>query len=74
MSERNDSTLSSKLRGLRESTGLTQLQMANELDVNPSTVFRWETGKSEPKVRHLQRLHHLAKQFQVRLDIFSDQR
>lgn len=44
------------LKQLRESKGLTQLQVAYQLGVSPQTVYNWERGAREPKARHLQQL------------------
>jgi len=41
------------IRQLREAKGWTQLKLANEVGVTPSTVYNWETGRSEPKVTQL---------------------
>jgi transcriptional regulator with XRE-family HTH domain len=49
----------------RKEKGLTQLKMAYALDVTPSTISNWETGKFEPKVAQLRRL---AELFGVRMD------
>lgn len=36
-----------RLRELRESRKLKRHELAVELGVDPSTVYRWETGKGE---------------------------
>ncbi len=41
------------IRQLREERGWTQLQLANKLEVTPSTVYKWEAGRNEPKVSQL---------------------
>ena len=61
-----------RLRSFRLSSGLTQYGMARKLDVHPSTVFRWENGRTEPKAAHMRRLHHLAQEFGLELDFFND--
>jgi transcriptional regulator with XRE-family HTH domain len=37
------------LRELREAAGLTQLALANRLEVTPGTVYNWERGRGEPR-------------------------
>ncbi len=44
------------IRQLREERGWTQLQLANKLEVTPSTVYKWEAGRNEPKVSQLRAL------------------
>ena len=66
------SPLSERLRGFRVAAGLTQYGMAKELEVHPSTVFRWENGSTQPKADHMKRLHRLSQQFEIELDLFSD--
>ena len=36
-----------RLRELREAKGLKRHELAVDLDVDPSTVYRWETGSAE---------------------------
>lgn len=47
------------IRELREAKGWTQLKLANEVGVTPSTVYNWETGRSEPRVIQLREVAHL---------------
>jgi len=47
------------LRQLREASGLTQFQVAQQLDVTITTVSSWEREASEPSGRHLQKLARL---------------
>lgn len=56
------------IRELRESAGMTQLQLANELGVTPSTVYNWERGRNEPKASQLKAL---AVLFGVSMDIID---
>ena len=43
------------LKAARVNAGLTQAEMAKRLDVAPVTIWKWETGKSEPKVNQFKR-------------------
>ena len=43
------------LKAARVNAGLTQAEMAERLDVAPVTIWKWETGKSEPKVNQFKR-------------------
>jgi transcriptional regulator with XRE-family HTH domain len=47
------------LRQLREESGLTQFQVAQQLGVTITTVSSWERDASEPGGRHLQKLARL---------------
>lgn len=55
----------STLRQLREAVRLTQLQLANELGVTPSTIYNWERGRGEPRARQLRQL---ARIFAITVD------
>ena len=35
-------------KGLRDGRGLTRKEFAKKLDVTETTVYRWETERSEP--------------------------
>jgi len=45
-----------RLAGIRKSRQLTQLQLADLLDVQPRLISRWETGVSRPQFDHIVRL------------------
>lgn len=53
------------IRELREAHQLTQVQLAHEVGVTPSTVYKWEAGKVVPDVI---RLRNLARLFSVATD------
>jgi len=53
------------IREFREQAGITQLQLANELGVTPSTVYNWERGRNEPKASQLKAM---ATLFGVTMD------
>ena len=38
---------------------MTQFQLAVEVGVTPSTIYTWESGRSEPKVRQLRKIAEL---------------
>ncbi len=50
---------------LRKAKGLTQLQVAYQINVTPATVSNWERGVYEPKVTQLRAL---ARLFDVSMD------
>lgn len=44
------------IKELRIEAGLTQLQLANAIQVTPSAVYNWERGKNEPTATNLRDL------------------
>ena len=52
----NDMILAMKLRKLREQSNLSQLEIANELDISQSAYNKWETGQSKPTLKNLKKL------------------
>jgi transcriptional regulator with XRE-family HTH domain len=42
-----------KLKQIRESKGLTQLELASKMNIIRSTVSRWESGDSIPRVNNI---------------------
>jgi transcriptional regulator with XRE-family HTH domain len=48
-----------KILLLRMRAGLTQQEVANRLDVNPSTITHWEKGRNFPAVSRLPKLAEL---------------
>jgi transcriptional regulator with XRE-family HTH domain len=61
--------LSDTLRYLRKSRGLTQVQLADALNVSQSTVASWENGSRRPD---LDILPQIAKFYGVSADILLD--
>lgn len=57
--------LQEKLRCLRKENHISQIELAEELDVSRQTVSRWEAGASIPTTENLMRLSEL---YQVPLD------
>ncbi len=41
---------------LRKTKNLTQMQLANLLNVTTGTVYNWERGRAEPKARQIVQL------------------
>ncbi len=56
------------IRELRETAGLTQLQLAHELGCTPSAVYNWERGRNEPKATQLRAM---ARVFGVSMDVID---
>lgn len=52
----NDYKFGNFLCSLREVKGLTQLEIANMLDVTPAAVSKWENGESKPRIETLFKL------------------
>jgi DNA-binding XRE family transcriptional regulator len=40
----------------RLETGLTQQEIAEQLDLNDQTISRWETGENSPNIKNYQRI------------------
>jgi transcriptional regulator with XRE-family HTH domain len=57
--------LGENLARIRKARRLTQLQLADLVDVQPRLISRWETGESKPQLDHLVRL---AEVLEVSLD------
>lgn len=57
--------LSQRLKELRTEKGLTQVQLAELLNLNPITYLRYEKGQREPS---LSVLADIAKYFGVSID------
>lgn len=45
----------------RKIVGITQVDLANELNVSESTVINWEKGRSEPTVTQAQQIAEVVK-------------
>jgi ribosome-binding protein aMBF1 (putative translation factor) len=53
------------IRELRESKGWSQAKLAATLDVAPSTIFNWESGKFDPR---FSQARELARVLEISLD------
>lgn len=58
-------TLGEKIQKLRKSCGLSQLQLAEQLDVSRQSVSKWELNESVPDINKIVRLSEL---FSVSVD------
>lgn len=62
--------LSEKIVLLRKRRGLSQEQLANELDVSRQAIYKWETGQTTPEIEKVKRLSDI---FNVSLsDLLND--
>ncbi len=52
-------SLPKTIRELREQAGLTQLQVATQLGITPSTVYGWERRRNEPRASQLKAMAKL---------------
>ena len=59
------------IRALRKSLGLTQTELAEDLETAVSTVARWETGVSRPSPLAAKELLKLAEQASKHLSVFG---
>ncbi len=44
------------LKAARVNAGMTQADLAEKLDVSETTIWKWENGKSEPKLSQFVKL------------------
>lgn len=58
-------TLGERIKQLRKQNGLTQLDLANQLDVTKGTVSTWETNSRKP---NFETLVQLCEMFRVSMD------
>jgi len=49
------------IRGMREANGFTQEAVARKLNIERSTIAKWETGKSLPRADKLIELSKIFK-------------
>lgn len=61
-------TFGSRLRSLREARGWTQEKLGFELDVSSVTISKWETGRIEPNLAHLEQFLRVFAKDGVSLD------
>ena len=62
--------LSEKIALLRKRRGLSQEQLANELDVSRQAIYKWETGQTTPEIEKVKKLSDI---FNVSLsDLLND--
>lgn len=47
-----------RLKEIRESLGISQKGLAEKLDVSPSNIYNYETGRTEPSAEMLCKLSH----------------
>lgn len=47
------------IKQLREAAGLTQYQLAQRMELYPSAVFKWETGRGNPTLENAMKLADL---------------
>jgi transcriptional regulator with XRE-family HTH domain len=55
----NDYNFGNFVCSLREKQGLTQADLARQLDVTPAAISKWENGSSKPRVEVLFQLAHI---------------
>ncbi len=60
--------IAQKLRMLRKTSGLTQVQLAKKLNVAQSLVQRWESGKKAPNFETMKKFSNI---FNVSLDVLA---
>lgn len=41
------------IKQLRMEAGMTQLELANKIQVTPSAIYNWERGRNEPSATNL---------------------
>ena len=61
--------LNEKIFALRKKAGMSQEELANEMDVSRQTVYKWESGDIQPEIIKIKKL---AKFFSVSFDYLMD--
>jgi DNA-binding transcriptional regulator YiaG len=56
---------------LRSGLGMSQRQFAEHVGVPHSTIYRWESGISQPNAVHLGQMHDLAAGQGMTADFFG---
>lgn len=59
--EIDTSTLGGKIKKYRFLNGISQAQLATELNVNESTIFNYENSKYQPQSKMLEKMYFLNK-------------
>jgi transcriptional regulator with XRE-family HTH domain len=57
-------TLGERIVTLRSLLGISQKELARQLEVDPTTLSRWELGKGQSMKKHLERLTEVLESFQ----------
>lgn len=68
--------LDEKLVSLRKEKGLTQLKVAEELDISRQAISRWESGVAMPSTENLRRISELYRvplDYLINEDIINSQ-
>ena len=58
-----------KIKEIRKSANITQLQLAKALNISQQNICRYETGQNEPDIETLKKI---ADYFDVSLDFLCD--
>jgi transcriptional regulator with XRE-family HTH domain len=53
--------LEERIKTARDLCGLTQKELCQTLDITEMTIYRWENGKSIPRLDKLEKLAELAQ-------------
>lgn len=61
MSELNFKVIGSKIKERRRALGITQEQIANQLDVNPSHISNIECGRANPSLTALVKIANILQ-------------
>ena len=64
----NDEIIGKKIKALRKTRGMTQIQLAEALGLERASISNYETGRRSP---HLQQLEQIAKVLGVSLEYFG---
>lgn len=57
---KQSSQLGAALKAYRQEQGLTQAELAEQLEVTDKTVSKWELGLTSPSKRHLAKLYDIT--------------
>ncbi|MCM1440323.1 MAG: helix-turn-helix transcriptional regulator [Roseburia sp.] len=58
-------TFTARLKELRKERGITQKQLAEQINTTDDSIFSWENGRSQPDIENIKKL---CKFFSVSAD------
>ena len=70
--EDNGMNIANEIKMIRELLGLSQQELADELEVSFQTVNRWETSSNEIEQRNIDKLYEYAYNKGIQIGYYSE--